>query len=118
MSEYKGVEVANVKTDLNRICCPRPSAPAVTGRKDQQMHNMLGASTVTTVFMLMLESNQACHRCVNVCLHVDDICIYLFGLPSMIVLLASQNKSFGFLPVSPYVIWSLFVLRFFLGDVG
>ena len=76
MSECKGVEVADVKTDLNRICCPRPSAPAVTGRKDQQMHNMLGVSTVTTVFMLMLESNQACHRCVNVCLHVDDICTY------------------------------------------
>ena len=35
----------------------------------------------------------------------------------MIVLLASQNKSFGFLPISPYVIWSLFVQRFFLGDV-
>ena len=33
MSEYKGVEVADVKTDLNRICCPRPSAPAVTSRK-------------------------------------------------------------------------------------
>ena len=50
MGEYKGVEVADVKTDLNRICCLRPSAPAVTGRKDQQMHNMLGVSTVTTVF--------------------------------------------------------------------
>ena len=43
----------------------------------------------------------------------DDICIYLFGLPSMIVLLASQNKSFGFLAVSPYVIWSLTVFFFF-----